>query len=125
MLFNYPSFIGEKEQNESERLMNNVKILLQTHIDEIWLDVTFGTNIRNYLKQGINNITLFEIKDEIQAKLLKYFGNELEIASLTAKQDNENLDKIIVSLTYIELRTGIHYTVQTEETIINTDTSLY
>lgn len=122
MLFNYPSFIGEKEQSESELLYNNVRMEIQTHIGEIWVDLELGTNIRNLIKSGIDNITVAEIRTELETKLDKYFHNDLTIETLDIWQE---LDKLKISLEYIELRTGTHYTVQSEETIINKDQTLY
>nr|DAX73804.1 MAG TPA: lysozyme [Caudoviricetes sp.] len=122
MLFNYPSFIGEKEQSESELLYNNVRMEIQTHIGEIWVDLELGTNIRNLIKSGIDNITVAEIRTELETKLDKYFHNDLTIETLDIWQE---LDKLKINLEYIELRTGTHYTVQSEETIINKDQTLY
>lgn len=122
MLFNYPSFIGEKEQSESELLYNNVRMEIQTHIGEIWVDLELGTNIRNLIKSGIDNITVAEIRTELETKLDKYFHDDLIIETLDIWQE---LDKLKINLEYIELRTGTHYTVQSEETIINKDQTLY
>ena len=122
MLFNYPSFIGEKEQSESELLYNNVRMEIQTHIGEIWVDLELGTNIRNLIKSGIDAITVAEILTELETKLDKYFNNDLTIETLDVWQE---LDKLKINLEYIELRTGTHYTVQSEETIINKDQTLY
>lgn len=122
MLFNYPSFIGEKEQSESELLYNNVRMEIQTHIGEIWVDLELGTNIRNLIKFGIDNITVAEIRTELETKLDKYFHNDLTIETLDIWQE---LDKLKINLEYIELRTGTHYTVQSEETIVNKDQTLY
>ena len=122
MLFNYPSFIGEKEQSESELLYNNVRMEIQTHIGEIWVDLELGTNIRNLIKSGIDAITVAEIRTELETKLDKYFHNDLTIETLDVWQE---LDKLKINLEYIELRTGTHYTVQSEETIINKDQTLY
>lgn len=122
MLFNYPSFIGEKEQSESELLYNNVRMEIQTHIGEIWVDLELGTNIRNLIKSGIDTITVAEIRTELETKLDKYFHNDLTIETLDIWQE---LDKLKINLEYIELRTGTHYTVQSEETIINKDQTLY
>lgn len=122
MLFNYPSFIGEKEQSESELLYNNVRMEIQTHIGEIWVDLELGTNIRNLIKSGIDTITVAEIRTELETKLDKYFHNDLTIETLDIWQE---LDKLKINLEYIELRTGTHYTVQSEETIINNDQTLY
>ena len=122
MLFNYPSFIGEKEQSESELLYNNVRMEIQTHIGEIWVDLELCTNIRNLIKSGIDNITVAEIRTELETKLDKYFHNDLTIETLDIWQE---LDKLKINLEYIELRTGTHYTVQSEETIINKDQTLY
>lgn len=122
MLFNYPSFINQKEQTPSELLFNNVRMAIQTHVGEIWLNLEFGTNIRNLIKQGIDEITIAEIKSELELKLQKYFSNDLLINKLDIWQE---LDRLKVNLEYVELRTGIMNTVQTEEIILNDDTSLY
>ena len=122
MLFNYPSFINQKEQTPSELLFNNVRMVIQTHVGEIWLNLEFGTNIRNLIKQGIDEITIAEIKSELELKLQKYFSNDLLINKLDIWQE---LDRVKINLEYVELRTGIMNTVQTEEIILNDDTSLY
>ena len=122
MLFNYPSFIGEKEQTQSELLFNSVRMAIQTHAGEIWSDLAFGTNIRNMIKQGIDELVLAEIRTELESVLNKYFSNDIIVKNLSVWQE---LDKVKISLEYIELRTGTHYTVQSEEIIINNDQTLY
>lgn len=126
MLFNYPTFISTKEQSISDRLYNNIRILVQTHIQEIWTNLDFGTNIRDLLKQGIDNILLAEIKDELETKIYKYFINDLIIDKLDVYQDTgEYVNKVCVDLQYTELKTGNIKTVQSEEIILNKDTTLY
>lgn len=119
MLFNFPSFIGKKEQTKSELLFNCVKILIQTQLGEIWADTTFGTDIRDNIKQGIDGIVIFKIEMEIRDALSKYFSDDLIIQNLDIAQSTEDLTKLLVDLTYIELRTGINYTLHTEEDIPN------
>lgn len=122
MLFNFPSFLGVKEQSQSERLYNNIKILIQTHIGEIWIDTEFGTNIRDHIKQGLTVLVIDDICVELESKLNKYFSNQIIIENLNAWQE---IDKVKVKLDYLELRTGKQYTVLSEEIIINNDVSLY
>ena len=116
MLFNFPSFISTKEQTKSELLFNNVRFVLQTSVEELWTDLKFGTKIRGYIKQGIDNITIAEIREEIYNKLMFYFTDDLEISVLDIQQD---VNVLHVKLDYIELKTGKHYTLQSEEDIIN------
>lgn len=122
MLFSYPSFIGQSEEDRSKLLFNSVRMVVQTHAGELWVDSEFGTNIRNSIKMGIDNLVLMEIRTELEVKLNKYFSNELEIQNLEVWQE---LNTVKVKLDYIELQTGIHYTVQTEEVIVNQDQTLY
>ena len=95
---------------------------VKAFVGEIWVDLELGTNIRNLIKSGIDNITVAEIRTELETKLDKYFHNDLTIETLDIWQE---LDKLKINLEYIELRTGTHYTVQSEETIINKDQTLY
>lgn len=126
MLFNFPTFISVKEQTTSERLYNSLKIMIQTHIQEIWVNLDFGTNIRNLLKQGIDNILLAEIRDELETKIYRYFSNSLVISSLDVWQDTGEYSNIVrVNLEYIELRTGVTKTIQSEEIILNKDSTMY
>lgn len=126
MLFNFPTFISAKEQTASERLYNNLKIMVQTHIQEIWVNLDFGTNIRNLLKQGIDNIMLAEIRDELETKIYKYFSNDLVINNLDVWQNTGEYSNVVrVDLEYTELKTGIIKTVQSEEIILNKDSTLY
>lgn len=118
MLFNYPSFINKPEQDRSRILFNNIRIAIQTNINELWYDMSFGTRIRNSIKQGIDILVISEVQNEIQDNLLKYFENEIKINYFDVWQE---ADKIKVALTYTELRTGKHNTVQTEETFVNSD----
>lgn len=122
MLFNFPTFLNVKEQTSSDRLYNNLKILIQTHISEIWYDTEFGTNIRNHIKDSIDDIMISEIQDELIEKINKYFSNKLKIQNISIKQDFEYLH---IYLTYIELQTGVYKTLQTDEIIQNNDTSFY
>lgn len=126
MLFNYPSFYAAKEQTPSELLFNSLRMLVQTHIKEIWFDLDFGSNIRNLIEQGIDNLVLSDIHDELEIKINKYFGNELIINALDVWQDEAEPQKVRVNLEYTELRTGIHKSLQSgEDIILNQDTSLY
>lgn len=122
MLFNYPSFISTSEQNESDLLYNNIKIVLQTSLKEIWYNTDFGTNIRDNIKDGIDALVITNIQIQIEDNLLKYFKNDIQLKYLDLTQEG---NKIKVYLTYIELRTGKFNTIQTEETFVNKDTSLY
>ena len=122
MLFNYPSFISTSEQSESDLLYNNIKIVLQTSLKEIWYNTDFGTNIRDNIKDGIDALVITNIQIQIEDNLLKYFKNDIQLKYLDLTQEG---NKIKVYLTYIELRTGKFNTIQTEETFVNKDTSLY
>ena len=115
MLMNWPTFLGTKEQSPSEMLYNRIKILIQTHIEEIFVNLDYGTNIRNYIKQGISNIVMSDIKDELTTKIMKYFSNDVNITNIEMKQD---FNKIIINLDYVELRTGNHNTIQAQEMLI-------
>lgn len=122
MLFNYPSFISQDEQNRSRLLYNNIKIVLQTSIEEIWYDTEFGTHIRDLLKKGINALVVSEISQEIEDKLAKYFADDLRLVYLDAYQE----DRVIrISLTYEELQTGKMNTVEMEQTFVNDQLSQY
>ena len=122
MLFNYPSFISTSEQSESDLLYNNIKIVLQTSLKEIWYNTNFGTNIRDNIKDGIDALVITNIQIQIEDNLLKYCKNDIQLKYLDLTQEG---NKIKVYLTYIELRTGKFNTIQTEETFVNKDTSLY
>lgn len=122
MLFNFPTFLNTKEQTQSERLYNNLKLLVQTSVGEIWYDVKFGTNIRDNIKAGITNIVISDIRDELIEKITTYFINDLKISRMDIQQV---VDKLRVELDYIELRSGLHKTLITEQDIQNRDTSLY
>lgn len=122
MLFNYPSFISTSEQDESRLLFNNIRMVLQTNLREIWYDIDFGTNIRENIKDGIDALVITNIQIEMENKLLEYFKNDIQLKYLDLVQKG---NRILVSLTYIELRTGKFNTIQTEETFVNKDTSLY
>lgn len=122
MLFNFPTFLNTKEQTPSERLYNNLKILVQTHIAEVWYNIQFGTNIRDSIKAGIDDIVVSDIRDELQEKIVKYFNDKLTITKMDIQQ---KVDKLYVYLTYMELRTGVHRTMQVVESIENKDMSFY
>lgn len=122
MLFTYPSFIGTKEQSQSDLLFNSIRMVIQTNVREIWYDLDFGTKIRDLIKQGIDDITIMEIQDDITSALDKYFSNDIIVNTLDIYQD---LDKLKINLDYTEVRTGKHYTMQTEDVIVNEDRSLY
>ena len=115
MLFNFPTFLGTKEQTSSERLYNQIKILIQTHLQEILIDLDYGTNIRNYIKQGINSIVISDIRDELTDKIMQYFSNDVIIDHINISQDS---DILYIDLEYLELRTGLHNTIETQETLI-------
>lgn len=122
MLFSYPSFLNKLEQDDSRLLFNSVRMALQTSLKEIWYDTTFGTNIRNLLKHGIDALIVSEIQIDIENNLMNHFANDIKVNYIDIWQE---LDTIKVALNYTELRTGKHNTIQTEQKFINTDTSLY
>lgn len=115
-LFSYPSFINSKEQTPSEILYNNILIVLQTSLNEIWYDVNFGSNLHSYLKQGITPILIYEIQNEIENNIITYFGDQVKLNYLDIKQ---NLNTVEVDLNYTELQTGKCNTIKTEQTIID------
>lgn len=121
MLFTYPSFINTAQQDDSRLLYNNIKILLQTSIKEIWYDTSYGTELRNKIKDGLDLLIVAEIQNNIEEVLMKYFSNDIILNYLDFEQDE---NKLLVSLNYKELRTGKFNTIETEQTFINTDTSL-
>lgn len=121
MLFNYPSFINTAEQDESRILFNNIRLVLQTTLKELWYNLDFGTNIRNLIKNGINSMIVAEIQLDIENNLIQYFNDDIKLNYLDIEQDES---KIKISLNYTELRTGKHNTVQAEETFINNNTIL-
>ena len=116
MLWNYPSFINELEQDDSRILFNNIRFVLQTSIRELWFDIDFGTNIRSNIKRAIDPLMVSEIQFDIESNLMKYFTNDIKLNYLDVTQ---NLDKLLISLDYTELRTGKHNTIQTEEALTN------
>lgn len=122
MQFTFPSFINQTEQDESRLLYNSIKIALQTHIGEIWYNSAFGSKIRDYIKDGIDSLVMSDIQQDIEENLSKHFQNEISLDYVDAWQEG---DTIKVVLSYIELRTGKHNTVKTEERFANSDTSLY
>lgn len=122
MQFTFPSFINQTEQDESRLLYNSIKIALQTHIGEIWYNSTFGSKIRDYIKDGIDSLVMSDVQQDIEENLSKHFQNEISLDYVDAWQEG---DTIKVVLSYIELRTGKHNTVETEERFANRDTSLY
>lgn len=122
MLFNFPTFLNTKEQTPSDRLYNNLKILVQTNVAEIWYNIEFGTNIREQIKAGITDIAISNIYDELMEKITQYFINDLKITRLDIQQI---VDKLRIDLEYVELRTGLHKTLVAEQDIENKDTSLY
>lgn len=122
MQFTFPSFINQTEQDDSRLLYNSIKIALQTHLGEIWYDSTFGTKIRDYVKDGIDALVVSDIQQDIEENLNNHFQNEIHVDYVEAWQE---ADIIKVNLSYTELRSGKHNTVKTEERFANTDTSLY
>lgn len=122
MLFNYPSFINQTEQDESRLLFNNIRLALQTNIREIWYDVNYGTRIRDQIKNGITALVAADIQNDIEDRISKYFENDIKLNYMDIWQD---LNKIKINLNYTELRTGKHNTIQAEEKFINSDMSLY
>lgn len=122
MQFTFPSFINQTEQDDSRLLYNSVKIALQTHLGEIWYNSSFGTKIRDYVKDGIDALVITDIQQDIEDNLVNHFQNDIHVDYVEAWQD---ADTIKVNLAYTELRTGKHNTVKTEEKFANSDTSLY
>lgn len=118
MLFNFPTFLNKQEQDRSRILFNNIRMVLQTSVKEIWYDTYFGTKIRNFIKSGVDSLVVTEVQNEIETNLMKYFENDIVINYLDLWQENE---VIKIALNYTELPTGKFNTVQTTEIFTNTD----
>lgn len=118
MLFPYPSFINQKEQDASRILYNNVSLVLRSQLNSVWFNLGFGSNLRDLLQNGIDALVMAQAQEEIERALLKYFGNDLRLFSLEIWQEDK---QVKAALTYIELRTGKYNTVQTEYTFANND----
>lgn len=116
MLFTYPSFINVSKQDKSRLLYNNVKIALQTSINEIWYDIQYGVRTREYIKDGIDELVVARIQDNIENCLMNYFSQDILLNYMDIRQTET---KIYIDINYTELRTGIHNTIRTEETFIN------
>ena len=93
-----------------DAIRNNLLNYFLTNTDEIYLNPTFGANLRAFIFEQITDDNLDGLTQDIQSKITLLFPN-ISIASLDINSDTDN-NEITMTLTYNIIDTGISDQVQ-------------
>ena len=93
-----------------DAIRNNLLNYFLTNTDEIYLNPTFGANLRAFIFEQISDDNLDGLTQDIQSKITLLFPN-ISIASLDINSDTDN-NEITMTLTYNIIDTGISDQVQ-------------
>jgi len=86
-------------------IKNNLINFFLTEPGEIYLNPTFGGGLRSFVFEQITNNTTELLKEDIQAKINRYFPNVI-VSSLGVFQNNDS-NSLIVSINYTIADTAI------------------
>lgn len=86
-------------------IKNNLINFFLTEPGEIYLNPTFGGGLRSFVFEQITNNTTELLKEDIQAKINRYFPNVI-VSSLEVFQNNDS-NSLIVSINYTIADTAI------------------
>ena len=93
-----------------DAIRNNLLNYFLTNTDEIYLNPTFGANLRAFIFEQITDDNLDGLTQDIQSKITLLFPN-ISIASLDINSDTDN-NEITMILKYNIIDTGISDQVQ-------------
>ena len=93
-----------------DAVRNNLLNYFLTNTNEIYLNPTFGANLRAFIFEQITNNNLDGLKQDIQSKIALYFPN-IFVASLDIVSDTDN-NEVTIVLKYNIIDTGISDQVQ-------------
>jgi phage baseplate assembly protein W len=93
-----------------DAVRNNLLNYFLTNTSEIYLNPTFGANLRAFIFEQITNDNLDGLKQDIQSKIGLYFPNVF-VASLDITSDTDN-NEVTMVLKYNIIDTGISDQVQ-------------
>ena len=93
-----------------DAIRNNLLNYFLTNTNEIYLNPTFGANLRAFIFEQITSGNLDGLKQDIQSKIGLYFPNVF-VASLDIESDTDN-NEVTIVLKYNIIDTGISDQVQ-------------
>lgn len=102
--FNAPA-VFRTTYTTQNAIKNNLINFFLTEPGEIYLNPTFGGGLRSFVFEQITNNTTELLKEDIQAKINRYFPNVI-ISSLEVFQNNDS-NSLIVSINYTIADTAI------------------
>lgn len=102
--FNAPS-VFYSTYTTKDAVKNNLINYFLTNTGEIYLNPTFGANLRAFIFEQITDGNLEDLKQDIQSKTALYFPN-VRILSLDIVQDTDN-NEVTVIIKYNIIDTGI------------------
>jgi phage baseplate assembly protein W len=102
--FNAPA-VFKTTYTTQNAIKNNLINFFLTEPGEIYLNPTFGGGLRSFVFEQITNDTTEFLKEDIQAKINKYFPNVI-VSNLEVFQ-NDNSNNLIVSINYSITDTAI------------------
>ena len=88
-----------------DAVRNNLLNYFLTNTNEIYLNPTFGANLRAFIFEQITNNNLDGLKQDVQSKIALYFPN-IFVASLDIVSDTDN-NEVTMILKYNVIDTGI------------------
>ena len=102
--FNAPN-VFQSTYTTKEAIKNNLINYFLTNTDEIYLNPTFGANLRAFIFEQITTGNLESLKQDIQSKISLYFPNVL-VLSLELTSDPD-YNEVTMTLKYNIADTGI------------------
>ncbi len=74
--------ILDSTTDKIRNLKSRIMVLLNTEVGEKIMDLEFGVQLRQFVFEPISPNTTNLIKQELKHKIIKYFGNEVNINSI-------------------------------------------
>ena len=102
--FNAPA-VFRTTYTTQNAIKNNLINFFLTEPGEIYLNPTFGGGLRSFIFEQITNNTTELLKEDIQAKINRYFPNVI-VSSLEVFQNNDS-NSLIVLINYTIADTAI------------------
>ena len=107
--FNNPSVFSSTYTTQ-ESIKNNLLNFFLTNPGEIPLNPTFGGGLRNFLFEQSNEPTYNSLKNFVESKLEQFFPT-VKILNLDVLTENNNPDRMVITLNYSVINTNIGSTI--------------
>jgi phage baseplate assembly protein W len=107
--FNNPS-VFTSTYTTQEAIKNNLINFFLTNPGELPLNPSFGGGLRNFLFEQSNEPTYDSLKNFVESKLEQFFPT-VKILNLDVLTENNNPDRMVITLNYSVINTNIGSTI--------------